>query len=110
MVVGDLRREVVEDVRLRDTVGEAMMVRSLKRDAGNTEDSLCDWIQLQAINALLISIWRTEHCRSRPVFNDLVHLSIRSLVESTPLTNFRVRGATRVEVPPIGILLVGSDG
>jgi hypothetical protein len=30
---------------------------NLKRDAGNTEDGLCDWIQLQAVNVLLISIW-----------------------------------------------------
>jgi len=28
---------------------------SLKRNLGNTKDSLCDWIQLQGVNVLLVS-------------------------------------------------------
>jgi hypothetical protein len=28
---------------------------NLKRSVGNTEGSLCDWIQLQGVNALLVS-------------------------------------------------------
>ena len=30
---------------------------NLKRDIGNTEDRLCNWIQLNGVNALLISTW-----------------------------------------------------
>ena len=30
---------------------------NLKRDAGNTEDSLGDWIQLKRVNDLLVSKW-----------------------------------------------------
>ena len=45
---------------------------NLKRDTGNTEDSLCNWIQLEAVNVLFVSawMWRTTSAKTA---NRLVH-------------------------------------
>jgi hypothetical protein len=39
---------------------------NLKRNFGNTEDSLCDWVQLQGVNALLVSTWENGPLRIQP--------------------------------------------
>jgi hypothetical protein len=39
---------------------------NLKRNIGNTEDSLCDWVQLQGVNALVVSTWKHGPLRIRP--------------------------------------------
>jgi len=36
---------------------------NLKRNLGNTEDSLCDWVQLQGVNVLLVSTWNNGPLR-----------------------------------------------
>jgi len=38
---------------------------NLKRDSGNTEDSLRDWVQLQPVNLLLISKWENRPLRTQ---------------------------------------------
>jgi len=44
-----------------------------KRNVGNTEDGLCDWIQLQGVNVLLFSTWKTDLCEYSPIFNGVLH-------------------------------------
>jgi len=46
---------------------------NLKRNFGNTEDSLCDWIQLQGVNVLLVSTWKTHLCEYNPIFDCVLH-------------------------------------
>jgi hypothetical protein len=48
---------------------------NLKRDAGNTEDSLCNWVQLTGVNSLLIlcGCRRTDLCEDSAIFNRSVH-------------------------------------
>ena len=41
------------DVRVVDT--------NLKRDAGNTEDSLCNWVQLKGVTVSFVSMWVSEN-------------------------------------------------
>jgi hypothetical protein len=36
---------------------------NLKRNLGNTEGSLRDWIQLQGVNVLLVSTWKNGPLR-----------------------------------------------
>jgi len=59
------------------TSASEMFVAStnLKRDAGNTENGLCNWIQLQAVNVLFVSVWMWEDylCEDGAIFNRLVH-------------------------------------
>jgi hypothetical protein len=38
----------------------------LKRNVGNTEDSLCDWVQLQGVNGLALSTWIHGPLRIQP--------------------------------------------
>ena len=47
----------------------------LKRDAGNTENSLCNWVQLTGVNVLLVLCGRgtTDLCEDRTIFNRFVH-------------------------------------
>ena len=47
----------------------------LKRHAGNTKDSLCNWVQLRGVNVLLILCGRgsTDLCEDSAIFNRLVH-------------------------------------
>jgi len=35
--------------------GTSVTNTNLKRNLGNTKDSLCDWIQLQGVSVLLVS-------------------------------------------------------
>jgi hypothetical protein len=86
---------------------------NLKGNLGNTEDSLHGWIQLQGVNLLLVSTWKTGPLRIRR------HLgyrppqpsqSIRSSVGSIPLTILRVYGAKCAESPSMRRLLAGRDG
>ena len=46
-----------------------------KRDAGNTENSLCDWVQLLGVNALLVlyGYGTTDLCEDSTIFNRLIH-------------------------------------
>ena len=46
---------------------------NLKRDAGKTEDNLCDRSQLKDVNFLLVTIWGTDLGEDCSVFNSLVH-------------------------------------
>jgi hypothetical protein len=46
---------------------------NLKRNLGNTEDSLCDWIQLQGVNVLQSPRGKTDLCEYSPIFNSLLH-------------------------------------
>ena len=39
---------------------------SLKRNSGNTKDSLGNWVQLQGVNVLLVSTWRNGPLRIQP--------------------------------------------
>ncbi len=39
---------------------------NLKRNVGNTKDSLCNWIQLQGVNTLLVSTWKNGPLRIQP--------------------------------------------
>jgi len=41
---------------------------NLKCDTGNTEDGLCNWIQLKAVNVLFVSawMWRTTSAKAAP--------------------------------------------
>ncbi len=43
----------------------------LKRDAGDTNNSLCDWAQLTGINILLVLCehWTTDLCNGDGIFN-----------------------------------------
>jgi hypothetical protein len=50
---------------------------NLKRDTGKTEDSLCDRIQLEGVNVLLVPFGRTNLCEDSPVFDSLVHNLLR---------------------------------
>ena len=34
---------------------------NLKRDAGNTEDSLCNRVQLKGVTVLFVSMWVSEN-------------------------------------------------
>ena len=38
----------------------------LKRDTGNTEDGLRDWVQLKGVSVLLVSIWENSLLRTQP--------------------------------------------
>ena len=48
---------------------------NLKRDLGNTEGSLCNWVQLSGVNFLLVPCGsRTTHlCEDSAIFNHPVH-------------------------------------
>jgi len=46
---------------------------NLKRNLGNTEDSLCDWIQLQGVNILLALHGITDLCEYSPIFDCVLH-------------------------------------
>ena len=37
----------------------------LKRDTGNTEDGLRDWVQPKGVNVLLVSIWENPPLRTQ---------------------------------------------
>jgi hypothetical protein len=45
---------------------EQVASTNLKHNIGNIEESLCDWIQLQGVNVLLISTWNEGPLRVRP--------------------------------------------
>ena len=48
---------------------------NLKRDLGNTEDSLCNWVQLSGVNILLVldGRWTTYLCEDSAIFNRPAH-------------------------------------
>ena len=48
---------------------------NLKRDLGNTEDGLCNWVQLSGVNFLLVLCGgRTTYlCEDSAIFNHPVH-------------------------------------
>ncbi len=48
---------------------------NLKCDTGNTEDSLCNWIQLEGVNFLFVSFecWRTNLREGSSIFDRVVH-------------------------------------
>jgi len=48
---------------------------NLKRDPGNTKDSLCNWVQLTGVKSLLIlcGCARTDLCQDNAIFNRPVH-------------------------------------
>jgi len=46
---------------------------NLKRNLGNTEDSLCDWIQLQGVNIMLVLRGITDLCEYSPIFDGVFH-------------------------------------
>jgi hypothetical protein len=46
---------------------------NLKRNVGNTEDSLCDWVQLQVVNACYSPRGNTDLCEYSPIFNSPLH-------------------------------------
>jgi len=50
-----------------------MASTNLKRDAGNTEKSLCNRVHLLGVNILLVSMQRTDLCECNSVFNTLIH-------------------------------------
>ena len=86
---------------------------NLKRDTGNTEDSLCDWVQLKGINLLRFSVWRDrplriQRCTSYP--SPQPSPSIRVAAGSIPSTILRVHGATIIELPPMRSSSVEWDG
>ena len=47
----------------------------LKRNASNTEDSLCNWVQLTDVNLLVVlcGCGTTDLCEDSAIFNCLVH-------------------------------------
>ena len=45
----------------------------LKRNTGNAEDSLCNWVQLTGVNVLLVLCGTTDLCEDSAIFNCLVH-------------------------------------
>ena len=49
------------------------MSTNIKCDSGNTEDGLCNWIQLEGVNRLLVPLGRTDLCEYDSEFNDRVH-------------------------------------
>ena len=53
---------------------------NLKRDASKTEDSLCDWIQLEAVKDCWSPREGTHLRKDSPVFDHLVHDPLRSCV------------------------------
>jgi len=84
----------------------------LKRDPGNTEDSLCDWIQLKWVNLLLFSVREDRPLRIQrrtsyppPQPSPL----IRSSAGHIPSTILRAHGATTVELPPMRRSSVDRD-
>ena len=52
-----------------------MASTNLKCDPGNTEDSLCNWVQLTDVNYLLVLCGRgTTHLRENcAIFNRVIH-------------------------------------
>jgi len=48
---------------------------NLKRNSGNTEDSLCNWVQLSGVNFLFIlcGCGRTDLCEDNAILNRPVH-------------------------------------
>jgi hypothetical protein len=48
---------------------------NLKRDSSNTEDSLCNWVQLTGVSFLLVlcEYGRTDLCEDSAIFNCRVH-------------------------------------
>ena len=48
---------------------------NLKRDTGNTENSLCDGVQLASVNVCLVlcEYGTTDLCEDSPIFNCPVH-------------------------------------
>ena len=48
---------------------------NLKRDLGNTEDSLCNWVQLSGVNFWLVPCGSqtTYLCEGSAIFNRPVH-------------------------------------
>ena len=52
-----------------------MASTNLKRDLGNTKDSLCNWIQLPDVNSLLVlcGCGTTNLCENSAIFDRVVH-------------------------------------
>ena len=52
-----------------------VMSTNLKRDPGNTKDSLRNWVQLTSVNLFLILCGRerTDLCEDNAIFNRPVH-------------------------------------
>ena len=50
-------------------------ITDLKRDAGNTKNSLCNWVELSGVNVLLLpcEYGTTDLCEDGPIFDCSVH-------------------------------------
>ena len=57
----------VPDVRVAST--------NLECDTGNTEDSLCNWIQLKAVNSMFVPMWMGEQLTCAKTAPYLIALS-----------------------------------
>ena len=53
---------------------------NLKRDTGNTNDGLCNWIQLKAVNVLFVSAWMWRTTSAATALN-LIALSTNFSVD-----------------------------
>ena len=66
LVVSVLFFQELNSQVLPSTADMPVASTNLKRNLGNTEDSLCDWIQLQGVNVLLVSPWENGPLRIQP--------------------------------------------
>ena len=57
--------------------GALVASTNLKCDAGETEDSLRDWVQLEDVNGRLPSYGMAHLCKDSSVFNGLVYNPLR---------------------------------
>jgi len=83
-------------------LGFCFSFKALKRDTGNTEDILCNWIQLEAVNVSLVFAWTwgTTSAKTVPyLITFYTGFSIDPLISGgIPLAILQVDGATSVEL------------
>jgi light-regulated signal transduction histidine kinase (bacteriophytochrome) len=68
------RNMVVLDLLIQELKGQASLSAAdtqvastnLERNVGNMEEGLCDWIQLQGVNAMLVSTLKNRPLRIQP--------------------------------------------
>jgi len=113
MVSGRTRFSRAERTSVTSAADTPGASTNLKRNLGNTEGSLRDWIQLQGVNALLVSTWKNGPLRIQRHFelrSPQPSRSIRTSAESIPLTILGVYGAKSAEGPSMRRLLVSRCG
>ena len=94
------------------TVDSQAVSTNIECDLGNTEDSFCNWIQLEGVKVVLVPTWRASPLRTQLHIQELCPEPSTSTHPSSgniPPTVLRVHGAMSAQIPPIRTLLANCN-